>query len=337
MKILVTGGMGYIGSHTCLALYKAGFTPIIYDNLSNSSIKVLEQLKIIANHTFEFVEGDINDRDKLEATLNDYNIKAVFHFASLKAVGESTEQPLRYYDNNVSGTVTLLTAMQKSAVKQIIFSSSATVYGDPQYLPIDEKHPITATNPYGWTKVMVEQILNDWCLANEQNLAIALRYFNPAGAHPSGLLGESPTGIPNNLMPYISQTAVGQREFVNIFGNDYDTEDGTGVRDYIHIMDLAEGHVAAFSTHQKDSGSLVYNLGTGKGYTVLEIITAFSSSANIEINYKFAPRRAGDIASNFANASLAQEKLGWKAKLNIKAMTDDTWRWQSKYPNGLED
>jgi UDP-glucose 4-epimerase len=336
MNVLVTGGMGYIGSHTCLALFKAGLTPVIYDNLSNSSIKVLEQLKIISNQTFSFIEGNIADSKKLKDTFNRYDIKAVFHFASLKAVGESTEQPLRYYDNNVSGTITLLETMQSCAVNQIIFSSSATVYGDPQYLPIDEQHPISATNPYGWTKVMVEQILADWCQTNDQNLAIALRYFNPAGAHPSGLLGESPNGIPNNLMPYIAQTAVGKREFVNVFGNDYDTEDGTGVRDYIHIMDLAEGHVAAFSTHQKDSGSLVYNLGTGKGYSVLEIIKAFSSSANVEINYQLAPRRAGDISSNYADSSLAQKKLGWTAQLNIQAMTDDTWRWQSKYPNGLE-
>jgi UDP-glucose 4-epimerase len=336
MNVLVTGGMGYIGSHTCLALFKAGLTPVIYDNLSNSSIKVLEQLKIISNQTFSFIEGNIADSKKLKDTFNRYDIKAVFHFASLKAVGESTEQPLRYYDNNVSGTITLLETMQSCAVNQIIFSSSATVYGDPQYLPIDEQHPISATNPYGWTKVMVEQILADWCQTNDQNLAIALRYFNPAGAHPSGLLGESPNGIPNNLMPYIAQTAVGKREFVNVFGNDYDTEDGTGVRDYIHIIDLAEGHVAAFSTHQKDSGSLVYNLGTGKGYSVLEIIKAFSSSANVEINYQLAPRRAGDISSNYADSSLAQKKLGWTAQLNIQAMTDDTWRWQSKYPNGLE-
>ncbi|MFT6248241.1 MAG: UDP-glucose 4-epimerase [Cognaticolwellia sp.] len=336
MNVLVTGGMGYIGSHTCLALFKAGLTPVIYDNLSNSSIKVLEQLKIISNQTFSFIEGNIADSKKLKDTFNRYDIKAVFHFASLKAVGESTEQPLRYYDNNVSGTITLLETMQSCAVNQIIFSSSATVYGDPQYLPIDEQHPISATNPYGWTKVMVEQILADWCQTNDQNLAIALRYFNPAGAHPSGLLGESPNGIPNNLMPYIAQTAVGKREFVNVFGNDYDTEDGTGVRDYIHIIDLAEGHVAAFSTHQKDSGSLVYNLGTGKGYSVLEIIKAFSSSANVEINYQLVPRRAGDISSNYADSSLAQKKLGWTAQLNIQAMTDDTWRWQSKYPNGLE-
>ena len=336
MNVLVTGGTGYIGSHTCLALLDAGYTPVIYDNLSNSSIKVLDQLSKISNHTFDFIEGDIADSKKLKATFEQYNIEAVFHFASLKAVGESTEQPLSYYRNNVAGTVTLLETMQSCGINKIIFSSSATVYGDPQYLPIDEQHPITATNPYGWTKVMVEQILVDWCQTHDQYLAIALRYFNPVGAHPSGLLGESPNGIPNNLMPFIAQTAVGKREFVSIFGNDYNTKDGTGVRDYIHITDLAAGHVAAFSTHQNDSGSLVYNLGTGKGYSVLEIINAFSESANIEIKYKFAPRRAGDIASNFADASLAKKNLGWTAQLNIEAMTDDTWHWQSKYPNGLE-
>ncbi|MDO7084789.1 UDP-glucose 4-epimerase GalE [Pseudocolwellia sp. AS88] len=336
MNVLVTGGMGYIGSHTCLALLEAGFTPVIYDNLSNSSVKVLEQLKAISNYDFNFIEGDIADTAMLESVFRDYNIPAVFHFASLKAVGESTEQPLRYYDNNVSGTLNLLTAMDNCGVKQIVFSSSATVYGDPQYLPIDEQHPISATNPYGWTKVMIEQILNDWCLANKNNLAISLRYFNPAGAHQSGLLGESPNGIPNNLIPYIAQTAVGKRDCVNVFGNDYNTEDGTGVRDYIHILDLAAGHVAAFSTHKEDNGSFVYNLGTGKGYSVLEIINAFSSSAKVKINYQFAPRRTGDIASNYADSSLAEKKLGWQAQLNIKSMTDDTWRWQSKYPNGLE-
>lgn len=336
MNILVTGGMGYIGSHTCLALAKAGFTPIIYDNLSNSSINVLAQLEKISGQAFEFVEGDIRDNNNLISTFSQYNIEAVFHFAALKAVGESTEQPLRYYENNVAGTLCLLDAMQQSNIHKIIFSSSATVYGDPQYLPIDEQHPISATNPYGWTKVMVEQMLDDWCSAHSHSMAIALRYFNTAGAHPSGLLGESPTGIPNNLMPYVAQTAVGKREFVNIFGHDYNTEDGTGIRDYIHIMDLADGHVAAFKNHCDGSGSHKYNLGTGKGYSVLEIINAFSQSVGRDIAYKFSDRRAGDIASNYADSSLAEQKLGWTAIFDINAMTDDTWRWQSTYPNGLE-
>ncbi|WP_440877430.1 UDP-glucose 4-epimerase GalE [Thalassotalea sp. PLHSN55] len=336
MKILVTGGMGYIGSHTCIALHKAGYTPVIYDNLSNASIKVLDQLEVITGARFDFIEGDILDKAHFKAALVENNIEAVFHFAALKAVGESTEQPLRYYQNNVSGTVAMLEVMKEVGVNRIIFSSSATVYGDPQYLPIDEKHPISATNPYGWTKVMVEQILADNCASDDNALAIALRYFNPVGAHPSGLLGESPSGIPNNLMPFIAQTAVGKREFVSVFGDDYNTPDGTGVRDYIHIMDLAEGHVAAFSAHKQDSGFLPYNLGTGQGYSVLEVIKAFSASSGVDVAYKMAPRRPGDIASNYAEASLAKEKLGWTAKLDIKAMTDDTWHWQSKYPNGLE-
>lgn len=335
MNVLVTGGMGYIGSHTCIALHKAGITPIILDNLSNASVKVLDQLEIITGKRFDFIEADIQDNDALLGALLKYNIKAVFHFAALKAVGESTVFPLSYYQNNVTGTVAMLKTMARTKVNKIIFSSSATVYGDPQYLPIDEQHPISATNPYGWTKVMVEQILADNCHANENSLAIALRYFNPVGAHPSGLLGESPLGVPNNLMPFIAQTAVGKRDFVNIFGDDYDTPDGTGVRDYIHIMDLAAGHVAAFLAHKEDSGFHAYNLGTGQGYSVLDVIKAFSTSANKEIAYEFAPRRAGDIASNYANASLAQTKLDWNAKLDLKAMTDDTWNWQAKYPEGL--
>ncbi len=336
MKVLVTGGMGYIGSHTCIALHEAGITPVIYDNLSNSSIRVLDQLEKITQQRFDFVEGDINDSAKLAKTMVEHSIEAVFHFAALKAVGESAEQPLRYYQNNVSATTTMLLTMAEVGIKAIIFSSSATVYGDPKYLPIDETHPISSTNPYGWTKVMVEQILEDNCKANQDNLAIALRYFNPVGAHPSGLLGESPNGIPNNLMPFIAQTAVGRREFINIFGNDYDTADGTGVRDYIHIMDLATGHVAAFLAHQKDAGFLAYNLGTGEGYSVLEVINAFEKSSNKQVPYKFAPRRAGDIACNYADASLAKQKLNWTATLDLQAMTDDSWNWQSKYPNGLE-
>ncbi|WP_068546817.1 UDP-glucose 4-epimerase GalE [Thalassotalea crassostreae] len=335
MKVLVAGGLGYIGSHTCLALSKAGVIPIIYDNLSNASINVLEQLTLISEHNFTFVEGDIRDQQRLEKVMVEHDIQAVFHFAALKAVGESCEQPRRYYDNNVSGSVVLLDAMANAGVKKIIFSSSATVYGDPQYLPLDELHPISATNPYGWTKVMVEQILQDNCQADNDSLAISLRYFNPVGAHPSGLLGESPNGIPNNLMPFIAQTAVGKREFVSVYGNDYDTPDGTGVRDYIHIMDLAKGHVDAFLSHQKDTGFLAYNLGTGQGYSVLDVITAFAESAGKEVPYKLAPRRSGDVACNYADASLAKQKLNWQATLGLSDMTEDTWRWQSKYPQGL--
>jgi len=336
MKVLVTGGMGYIGSHTCIALCEAGITPVIYDNLSNSNIKVLEQLKTITGHEIPFIEGDVNDRALFSAILTEHNIEAIFHFAALKAVGESVEKPIQYYQNNVSGTLDMLSAMKDADVNRIVFSSSATVYGDPTYLPIDEKHPISATNPYGWTKVMVEQILQDVCSANSSLLTIALRYFNPVGAHPSGLLGESPNGIPNNLMPFISQTAVGKREFISVFGHDYDTPDGTGVRDYIHIMDLAIGHVAAFLTHEQDNGFHAYNLGTGAGYSVIDVIHSFEKSSSRPIPYKFSPRRAGDIACNYADASLAKEKLNWTAKRDLQSMTDDTWNWQSKYPNGME-
>lgn len=335
MKVLVAGGLGYIGSHTCLALQQAGVTAIIYDNLSNSSIKVLAQLTRISGHNFTFIEGDIRDQAKLERVMNEHSIQAVFHFAALKAVGESCEQPRRYYDNNVSGSVVLLDAMANVDVKKIIFSSSATVYGDPQYLPLDEKHPISATNPYGWTKVMVEQILQDNCRADVDNLAISLRYFNPVGAHPSGLLGESPHGIPNNLMPYIAQTAVGKREFVSVYGDDYQTPDGTGVRDYIHIMDLANGHVSAFLKHNNGNGFVAYNLGTGQGYSVLDVINAFAHAAGKDVSYQIAPRRTGDVACNYADASLAKQNLNWQATLGLSDMTEDTWRWQSNYPHGL--
>ena len=336
MKVLVTGGMGYIGSHTCIALHEAGITPVIYDNLSNASARVLDQLEKITGTRFEFILGDIQDEQQFKLALKHTKAEAVFNFAALKAVGESTEQPLRYYQNNVSGTLSMLQNMQDEGVNHIIFSSSATVYGEPDYLPIDEKHPIRATNPYGWTKVMVEQAMQDVCNANSQFMGIALRYFNPVGAHPSGLLGESPNGIPNNLMPFIAQTAVGKRDVVNIFGDDYDTEDGTGVRDYIHVLDLAKGHVAAFMQHKTDTAFHAYNLGTGQGYSVLDMINAFSASANKDIPYKIAPRRAGDIACNYADATKAQNTLNWYAELTLSDMTNDTWRWQTNYPSGLE-
>jgi UDP-glucose 4-epimerase len=336
MKVLVTGGMGYIGSHTCIALHQAGITPIIFDNLSNASVKVLDQLETITGCRFEFIQGDIADADALEQALRHSQASAILHFAALKAVGESTAQPLRYYRNNVAATINLLEVMQKVGVHQLIFSSSATVYGDPQYLPLDEQHPIRATNPYGWTKVMTELVLQDLCLAWPQLLAVSLRYFNPVGAHPSGLLGESPQGIPNNLLPFVAQTAVGRRPFVSVYGTDYPTPDGSGVRDYLHVMDLAQGHVAALLQHQTDSGFHPYNLGTGQGYSVLEVLQAFAKSAGKDIPYQLAPRRPGDIACNYANASKAQQLLQWTASHSLQQMTDDTWRWQSNYPQGLE-
>ncbi len=336
MKVLVTGGLGFIGSHTVIALFDAGYTPIILDNLSNSSRRVLAQLTKITGNDFEFYEGCISDRALLSTIFNAHKIEGVFHFAALKAVGESTEQPLSYYQNNVSHTITMLEVMAQHGVAKLVFSSSATVYGDPQYLPLDENHPISATNPYGWTKVMVERVLQDYCTANSDVLAIALRYFNPVGAHPSGQLGESPNGIPNNLMPYIAQTAIGIREQLNVFGDDYDTHDGTGVRDYIHVQDLVAGHVDAFKHHVKDVGFHPYNLGTGQGYSVLDMVAAFSQSAKCTINYKICPRREGDVASNYADASKAKRCLNWQATHDLKAMTDDSWRWQTNYPNGLE-
>ena len=336
MEVLVTGGLGYIGSHTCVALAQAGITPVIVDNLSNASSNVLKQLTSITGQQFDFYQGDVGNTNLMSQIFAEHNIDAVFHFAALKAVGESTEFPIRYYQNNVAKTLTLLETMSSADVTKMIFSSSATVYGEPQYLPIDEDHPISATNPYGWSKVMVEQALKDLCLSNEKWLALPLRYFNPVGAHESGLIGESPKGVPNNLMPFIAQTAVGKRAHVQVFGDDYETPDGTGVRDYIHIKDLAKGHVDSYLAHQHDTGFKPYNLGTGHGYSVLEMINAFSLASNVAIPYEKAPRRAGDIACNYADASLAEKKLGWKAQLGLKAMTEDTWRWQTQYPDGLE-
>jgi len=336
MRILVTGGLGYIGSHCCIALHQAGFSPVIYDNLSNSSRKVLDQLQLICGKRFDFVEADILDPAILAKTFLQYQPEAVFHFAALKAVGESVQQPLRYYQNNVYGTTHLLQQMQLAGCQRLIFSSSATVYGDPEFLPLTEQHPIRATNPYGWSKVMSEQILQDTCNSQTDFLAIALRYFNPAGAHPTGLIGEDPKGIPNNLMPYVAQTAVGRRAFVSVFGNDYPTLDGTGVRDYIHVMDLAEGHVAAYLQLRQQTGFHAFNLGTGKGDSVLQLIQAFSEAANKPIPYQFCARRSGDIAASFADASKANKQLGWQTRYTLSQMAEDCWRWQTKYPNGLE-
>lgn len=336
-NILVTGGAGFIGSHTCVALFESGYRPVILDNFSNSSEKVLDQLEAITGNRFPCIQGDVRDVNLVSAILRDYRIGAVFHFAALKAVGESVEKPLAYYENNVSGSIDLLNAMKASGVRRIVFSSSATVYGDPQYVPIDESHPIGSTNPYGWSKVMVEQLLRDCTVADPSFLAIALRYFNPVGAHDSGLLGEDPLGPPNNLMPFIAQTAIGRRKKVQVYGTDYQTSDGTGVRDYIHVMDLAEGHVAAFRTHSADSGFKPYNLGTGRGSSVLEVITAFEKSCGARIPWESAPRRPGDVAVNWADPALAVKRLNWRARRDLQTMTDDVWRWQSAYPNGLQE
>lgn len=329
-KILVTGGTGFIGSHTCLELIADGYQVLVLDNLSNSQESVLDALEQISGTRPEFIRGDIRDRILLDRIFQEHDIAAVIHFAGLKAVGESVSQPLNYYDNNIAGTVTLMQAMQQAGVRSLVFSSSATVYGDPQQLPIPEDHPLSATNPYGHTKLVLEEIMGN-VYRSEPGWRIGLlRYFNPVGAHPSGLIGEAPQGVPNNLMPYVAQVASGQREQVQVFGQDYDTPDGTGVRDYIHVMDLAQGHVAALRYLQENEPELLaVNLGTGRGYSVLEMIQAFARSSGRDIPYTIAPRRPGDIASCWADTRLAREKLNWTADKDIQEMCDDAWRWQA--------
>jgi len=336
MKILVTGGAGYIGSHTCVELIGSGYTPIVYDNLSNSSTVALDRVKQITGKEVTFIQGDIRDVKALKSAMTDHDIDAVIHFAGLKAVGESVAEPLMYYDNNVSGSVTLLETMQECGVKKIIFSSSATVYGDPASVPILENFPISATNPYGQSKLMVEEIMRDLYTSDDTWNISLLRYFNPVGAHESGLIGEDPSDIPNNLMPYISGVAVGRYETLSVFGSDYETEDGTGFRDYIHVVDLAKGHVKALEAFKNPAvdGLFTVNLGTGNGYSVLEMINAFAAASSKEVNYQIVDRRPGDIACCYADPALASELLGWKAEKDIKAMCEDTWRWQSNNPNG---
>ena len=336
-KILVTGGAGYIGTHTCIGLHEAGYDIVVYDNLSNSSREAINRVSALIGQPIEFIEGDIRDAESLRQVFLSHQFFGVIHFAGLKAVGESVAKPLLYYNNNVSGTITLLEVMAEYDVKNLVFSSSATVYGDPEILPIDEKSPRSCTNPYGQSKLTVEHILEDLAVSNDSWNLITLRYFNPVGAHPSGQIGEDPNDIPNNLMPYISQVAVGKLAKLNIFGNDYPTTDGTGVRDFIHVTDLAQGHVAALNYLERQVapvGFLPINLGSGKGSSVLELVTAFENVTGQKIPYQFTDRRAGDIASCYASADKAKELLGWEAKLSITEMCQDTWRWQSKNPNG---
>ena len=336
-KILVTGGAGYIGTHTCIALHAAGYEMVVYDNLSNSSLEAMQRVSALIGQPIEFIEGDIRDAERLRQVFAAHQFFGVIHFAGLKAVGESVAKPLWYYDNNVSGTITLLQMMQEYAVKNFIFSSSATVYGDPESLPITEESKRSCTNPYGQSKLTVEYILEDLSRADRTLNLITLRYFNPVGAHPSGQIGEDPNDIPNNLMPYISQVAVGKLEKLSIFGNDYATADGTGVRDFIHVTDLAQGHVAALEYLKQQThpiGFLPINLGSGKGTSVLELVSAFTQVTAQPIAYQFAPRRAGDIASCYASADKAKELLNWEAKLSINAMCEDTWRWQRNNPTG---
>lgn len=336
-KILVTGGAGYIGTHTCIALHEAGYEIVVYDNLSNSSREAINRVSALIGKPIEFIEGDIRDAESLRQVFLSHHFFGVIHFAGLKAVGESVAKPLLYYNNNVSGTITLLEVMAEYDIKNLVFSSSATVYGDPESLPIDENSPRSCTNPYGQSKLTVEHILEDLAVSDDSWNLIPLRYFNPVGAHLSGQIGEDPNDIPNNLMPYISQVAVGKLEKLNIFGNDYPTTDGTGVRDFIHVTDLAAGHVAALNYLERQVvpvGFLPINLGTGKGTSVLELVTAFSNVSGQSIPYQLAERRAGDIASCYASADKAKNLLEWQAKLSITEMCQDSWRWQSMNPNG---
>ncbi|GAK85699.1 UDP-glucose 4-epimerase [Vibrio ponticus] len=337
MNVLVTGGTGYIGSHTCIQLIEAGLTPIIIDNLYNSKQSVLSRIEQVSGTGPLFIQADVRDKDALKKVMLEHQIEAVIHFAGLKAVGESVEKPLEYYDNNVNGTLVLIDAMRESGVKRLIFSSSATVYGDPASVPITEDFPTSATNPYGRSKLIVEECLTDFQHANPDWSITLLRYFNPVGSHPSGMLGEDPQGIPNNLMPFVAQVAVGRREFVSVFGNDYPTKDGTGVRDYIHVMDLADGHLAALKHVGPKAGLHIYNLGTGNGYSVLEMIQAFEKACGKPIPHQFAPRRSGDIAECWADPSKAQQDLHWQATRNLEEMTADGWRWQSANPQGYPD
>ncbi|MET1280069.1 UDP-glucose 4-epimerase GalE [Vibrio navarrensis] len=336
MNILVTGGSGYIGSHTCIQMIEAGMTPIILDNLYNSKLLVLDRIQQVTGVRPTFYQGDIRDSAILQTIFTEHHIDGVIHFAGLKAVGESVEKPLMYYDNNVSGTLNLVREMDKAGVKSLIFSSSATVYGDPASVPIREDFPTSATNPYGRSKLMVEECLRDFHHANPEWSITLLRYFNPVGAHQSGLLGEDPQGIPNNLLPFVAQVAVGRREKLGVFGNDYPTPDGTGVRDYIHVVDLADGHLAALNKVGQQAGLHIFNLGTGQGNSVLEMVAAFEKAAERPIAYEIKPRRAGDIAECWADPSYAAEVLGWKATRSLETMVADTWRWQSSNPNGYE-
>ncbi len=338
MKILVTGGAGYIGSHTCVELLEAGYDVVIVDNLYNSSRKAVDRICEITGRSVDFYEADISDREALDKIFNEHAIDAVIHFAGYKAVGESVRKPVEYYSNNIYGTLVLTDVMRSHGVKNIIFSSSATVYGDPAFIPITEECPKgVCTNPYGWTKWMLEQILTDIHTADPEWNVILLRYFNPIGAHKSGMIGEDPKGIPNNLLPYVAQVAIGKLECLGVFGNDYDTPDGTGIRDYIHVVDLAKGHVSAIRKLSDREGVSVYNLGTGNGYSVLQVVAAFEKACGHSIRYEIRPRREGDIAVCYCDPSKAKRELGWEAQYGIDEMCADSWNWQSKNPNGYND
>lgn len=338
MQILVTGGAGYIGSHTCVELLNAGYDVIVVDNLYNSNQKAIDRIEQITQKKVKFYKEDILDKEALKKIFSENQIDSVIHFAGLKAVGESVQKPVEYYTVNIAGTLNLIDVMRTYGCKNIIFSSSATVYGEPAQIPITEACPKgTCTNPYGWTKWMLEQILTDVHTSDPEWNVILLRYFNPIGAHESGLIGEDPKGIPNNLLPYVAQVAIGKLKCVGVFGNDYDTPDGTGVRDYIHVVDLAKGHVKALDKIKEKAGCKVYNLGTGKGYSVLDVIHAFSKACGHDIPYEIKPRRAGDIATCYSKCDLAREELGWQAEYDLDAMCASSWKWQTMNPNGYNE
>ncbi|MBF0558506.1 MAG: UDP-glucose 4-epimerase GalE [Nitrospirae bacterium] len=334
--IFVTGGAGYIGSHTCVELLNAGFDVTVFDNFCNSHPEALARVERITGKRVALVRGDVRNRAELAGALRASGASAVIHFAGLKAVGESVDKPLTYYDNNVVGTLRLLEAMGECGVRTLVFSSSATVYGDPQWLPLTEDHPLSATNPYGRTKLMIEDILRDLYHSDDAWRLAILRYFNPVGAHASGLIGESPHGVPSNLMPFVAQVAVGRRDMLSVWGNDYPTPDGTGVRDFIHVVDLALGHIKALEFLRGQEGCLTVNLGTGTGYSVLDMVRAFERVTGRTVPYRIAPRRPGDIAACYAEPKLARELMGWQAELGLDAMCADTWRWQSGNPNGYD-
>ncbi len=334
MSILVTGGAGYIGSHTCVELLNAGYEVVVVDNLCNSSEESLKRVEEITGKLLKFYRADLLCREAMEEIFEKEQIDSVIHFAGLKAVGESVEKPLEYYYNNVTGTLVLCDVMRNHGVKDIVFSSSATVYGNPHTVPIREDFPLSVTNPYGRTKLMLEEILQDLHVADPEWNVILLRYFNPIGAHKSGRIGENPKGIPNNLMPYITQVAIGKLSRLGVFGNDYDTPDGTGVRDYIHVVDLARGHVKAIGKLKSKEGVSIYNLGTGNGYSVLDMVKAFEKASGREIPYEMKPRRAGDIATCYADPAKAKAELGWEAQYGLDEMCEDSWRWQSQNPDG---
>ena len=335
MRVLVTGGAGYIGSHTCIALQEAGHDIVVLDNLCNSSAVALERVQELSGRALRFVRGDVRNPHDIDRALAN-GVDAVVHFAALKAVGESHEKPLAYFDNNIGGTISLMQAMDRAGVHRLVFSSSATVYGAPDVVPVTEDAPLRATSPYGRTKLVMEDLIRDWCHSKPIVRAVLLRYFNPVGAHPSGRIGEDPCGVPSNLMPYVAQVAVGRRERLRVFGGDYDTPDGTGIRDYIHVMDLADAHVNALELSCKQAGAMAINLGTGRGYSVLELVKAFEDASARHVPFDIVRRRVGDVAELWAEPALARNVLRWQATRSLATMCEDTWRWQSRNPNGFE-